>query len=95
MSLVRFDFQKLIVGLDLDIEDIIDIFFNLLNKDTQLMNGGVPWRGGQEKNALSLQVFVEALTKLGVVILDAFASTCAHLFNYWIFIGFDLTTFDY
>jgi hypothetical protein len=39
ISLVRFDFQKPIVGLGLDIEDN-DISFNLINKDTQLMNDG-------------------------------------------------------
>jgi len=39
ISLVRFDFRKPIVGLGLDIEDN-DISFNLINKDTQLMNDG-------------------------------------------------------
>ena len=52
MSWMRFDFQKLIVGLDLDIEDT-NISFNLINKDIHLMNGGVPWRGTRGKDALS------------------------------------------
>lgn len=39
ISLVRFDFQKPIVGLGLHIEEN-DISFNLINKDTQLMNDG-------------------------------------------------------
>jgi hypothetical protein len=63
MFLVRFDFLKPTVGFGLDIEDT-NIFFNLINKHTQLMNGGVSWRGAREIDALSLQVCVEALTKL-------------------------------
>ena len=55
MFSLRFDFLNLTVGLGLDIEDI-DIFFNLITKDTQLMNDGVSWRDARENDALSLQV---------------------------------------
>lgn len=70
-----FDFQKTIVALDLDIEDI-DIFFGLMKPGTQIMNGRVPQRDGWEQDALSMQVFIEALTKPKFVVLDAYTFTC-------------------
>ena len=73
MSSMRFDFQKTTVASVLDIKDT-DIFFNLTKIDTQLMNGGVPWRGGSEKDALSMQVFIESLTKPG-----GFKCLCIHM----------------
>jgi hypothetical protein len=31
-----------------------DVFFNLVTKDTQLMRGTTPWRGGREKDPILL-----------------------------------------
>lgn len=62
ISLVRFNFRTPYVDLGLDIEGI-DIFINMAIKDSQLLNGGVPWRGAKEKDALSLQMFVESIGK--------------------------------
>jgi hypothetical protein len=38
------------VGIDVAVDDI---FFNLVMKDTQLMRGSSPWRGGREKDPMS------------------------------------------
>ena len=55
-----------------------DTFINLTNSQTQLLNKGVPWRGGREKDSKSLQVFVQALSKPRDVVIDAYASTYAY-----------------
>jgi hypothetical protein len=45
------------VGIDVAVDDI---FFNLVTKDTQLMRGSTPWRGGKEKDPLLLQLLIES-----------------------------------
>ena len=52
------------------------IFFNLTKAGTQFMNGAVPWRGGREKDSLSMQVLIKTLIRLGGVVLEAYASIC-------------------
>lgn len=44
------------------------------------MNGVFPWRGGREKDLLSMHAFIEASTKSRGIILDAYASTCGTFF---------------
>jgi len=51
-----------------------DVLFNFTTMASQSMNGSVPWRGACEKDPLFLQMLIEALTKLGSIVLDAFAS---------------------
>ena len=51
-----------------------DVLFNFTTADSQSMNGSVPWRGAREKDPVFLQMLIEAFTKPGSVILDAFAS---------------------
>lgn len=63
-----FCFPKTIGKLEVDVE-ATNIFFNLTMCVT-LINRGVPWRGGQEKDPKSMQVLIEALTTLGVVVSD-------------------------
>jgi hypothetical protein len=46
-----------LVGIDVVIDDVL---FNLMTKDTQLMRGSTPWRGGREKDPLLLQLFIES-----------------------------------
>jgi hypothetical protein len=36
------------VGIDIAVDDVL---FNLVTKDTQLMRGSAPWRGGREKDS--------------------------------------------
>lgn len=53
----------------------LDVFFNRTTSKTQLMHKNIPWRGAREKDPESLQFLIEALTKPGDVVLDAYAST--------------------
>jgi hypothetical protein len=39
------------VGIDVAVDDVL---FNLVTKDTQLMRGSTPWRGGRQKDPLLL-----------------------------------------
>jgi hypothetical protein len=52
-----------------------DVLFNLVRKESQLMNGSIPWRGGREKDPLFLQLLIESTTSLGDTVLDCTAST--------------------
>ena len=38
------------------------IFFNLTNLQTYLLNRDVMWRGAQEKESQTIQLFIKALT---------------------------------
>jgi hypothetical protein len=60
------------VGIDVAVDDVL---FNLVTKDTQLMNGSIPWRGGREKDPLLLQLLIESTTQVGDIVLDCTAST--------------------
>jgi hypothetical protein len=51
-----------------------DVLFNLVTKDTQLMRGTIPWRGGREKDPILLQTLIE-FTQAGDIVLDCIAST--------------------
>jgi hypothetical protein len=35
------------IGIDVAVDDVL---FNLVTKDTQLMKGNTPWKGGREKD---------------------------------------------
>jgi hypothetical protein len=60
------------VGIDVA---VFDVLFNLVTKDTQLMRGSTPWRGGRQKDPLLLQLLIESTTQVGNIILDCTAST--------------------
>jgi hypothetical protein len=55
------------VGIDL-YED--DLLHNFVTRDSQLMNGTIPWRGSREKDPLLLQMLIEACTKVGDIVVD-------------------------
>lgn len=57
----------------MDLETIV-VFLNMTTIDTQTTNKSVPWRGGQDEDSLSMQLFIEALTKHVAMFLDAYAS---------------------
>jgi hypothetical protein len=59
------------VGIDVAVDDV---FFNLVTKDTQLMKGSTPWRGGREKDPVLLQLLIESTTKVGDIVFDCTAS---------------------
>ena len=52
-----------------------DVLFNLVTKDTQLMSGTSPWRGGREKDPILLQTLIESTTQFGDIVLDCTTST--------------------
>jgi hypothetical protein len=60
------------VGINVAIDDVL---FNLVTKDTQLMRGSTPWRGGREKDPLLLQLLIEFTMQVGNIVLDCTAST--------------------
>jgi hypothetical protein len=47
------------VGINIAVDDVL---FNLVTKDTQLMRGSTPWRGGRKKGPLLLQLLIESTT---------------------------------
>jgi hypothetical protein len=47
------------VGIDVAVDDVL---FNLVTKDSQLMRGSTPWRGGRKKDPLLLQLLIESTT---------------------------------
>jgi hypothetical protein len=65
-----------------------DVLFNLVTKDTQLMKGSTPWRGGREKDPLLLQLLIESTMQVGYIVLDCIASTTFDfydgIFVFWI-----------
>jgi hypothetical protein len=47
------------VGIDVAVDDVL---FNLVTKDSQLMRGSTPWRGGRKKDPLLLQLLIVSTT---------------------------------
>jgi hypothetical protein len=47
------------VGIHVAVDDVL---FNIVMKDTQLMRGSTPRRGGREKDLFLLQLFIESTT---------------------------------
>jgi hypothetical protein len=60
------------IGIDVAVDDVL---FNLVTKDTQLMKGSIPWRGGRKKDPFLLQVLIESTTQVSDIVLDCTAST--------------------
>jgi hypothetical protein len=60
------------VGIDVAVDDVL---FNLVTRDTQLLRGSTPWRGGREKDLVLLQLLIESTIQVGDIVLDCTAST--------------------
>jgi hypothetical protein len=60
------------VSIDVAVDDVL---FNLVTKDTQLMRGNTPWRGGREKDPILLQLLIKSTTEVGDIVFDCTAST--------------------
>jgi hypothetical protein len=60
------------VGIDVAVDDVL---FNLVTKDTQLMRGSTPWKGGREKDPILLQLLIESTMQVGDIVLDCTTST--------------------
>jgi hypothetical protein len=72
------------VGIDVAVDDVL---FNLVTKDTQLMSGSTPWRGGREKDPVLLQLLIESTAQVGNIVLDCTASTGTHFLVILIFVA--------
>jgi hypothetical protein len=60
------------VGIDVAVNDVL---FNLVMKDTELMRGSTPWKGGREKDHVLLQLLIEFTMQVGDIVLDCTSST--------------------
>jgi hypothetical protein len=60
------------IGIDVAVDDVL---FNLVTKDTQLMKGSTPWRGGRKKDPVLLQLLIESTIQVGDIVFDCTAST--------------------
>jgi hypothetical protein len=60
------------ISIDVAVDDVL---FNLVTKDTQLMRGSTPWRGGREMDPVLLQLLIESTTHVSDIVLDCTAST--------------------
>jgi hypothetical protein len=60
------------IGIDFAVDNVL---FNLVTRDTQLMRGSIPWRGGREKDPVLLQLLIESTTEVGDIVLDCTTST--------------------
>ena len=70
---LEFAFNSACVPLVAKVKSLY-IFFNCITTKTQLMQGNVPWRGAHEQSHDNLQLLIEVSTRLGDVVLDAYAS---------------------
>jgi hypothetical protein len=59
------------IGINVAVDDVL---LNLETKDTQLMRGSTPWRGGREKDPVLLQLLIESTTHVSDIVLDCTAS---------------------
>lgn len=73
-------FQRLIVVPEVDVE-ATNIFFDLTNSHTQLMNTNVPWRDGRVKDSKSLKYLLMSSLNPKAMVLDAYAPTYDKLLN--------------
>ena len=60
------------IGINIAADDVL---LNLVTKDTQLMRGPTPWRGGREKDPILLQMLIESITHAGDIVFDCTTST--------------------
>jgi hypothetical protein len=47
------------VGIDVAVDDAL---FNLVIKDTQIIRGNTPWKGGRKKDPVLFQLLIESTT---------------------------------
>jgi hypothetical protein len=75
------------VGIDVTVDDVL---FNLVTRDTHLMRGSSPWRGGREKDPVLLQLLIESTTQVGDIVLDCTASTGTKFLVILSFVAFSI-----
>jgi hypothetical protein len=52
-----------------------DLLHNFVTRDSQLMNGAIPWNGSREKDLLLLQLLIDACTEVGDIVVDCTMAT--------------------
>jgi hypothetical protein len=62
-------------GIDVGGDDILQ---NFTTKESQMMNGTMPWRGPRERDPLLLQMLIEAASQPGDLVLDCTSATGNH-----------------
>jgi hypothetical protein len=67
-SILTLEKQSVDVGGD-------DILKNFTTKESQMINGTVSWRGPRDCNPLLLQMFIEAMSQPGDLVLDCTSTT--------------------
>lgn len=70
-------------GIEISCDDVIH---NFTTRESQTMNGSVPWRGPREKDPFFYEILIAGCSKPGAVILDCSAATGKHI--YFIFHAF-------
>jgi len=55
--------------------DSNDVLHNVVTKESQLMNGNVPWCGSREKDPSLIQILIESFSLPSNVVFDCYAST--------------------
>jgi hypothetical protein len=60
-----------VVDIDLSVDDVLH---NLVTKESQLMEDGIPWRGFQKKDPIFFQMLIEATIWIGNIVVDCTAS---------------------
>jgi hypothetical protein len=75
------------VGIDVAVDDVL---FNLVTRDTQLMRGSTPWRGGREKDPVLLQLLIESTMQVSDIVLDCTASTGTKFLVILSFVAFSI-----
>jgi hypothetical protein len=47
-----------------------DVPHNFITRESQFMNGSIPWKESREKDPLLLQLLLEVGTKIGDIVID-------------------------
>ena len=86
-----------VVDIDLSVDDVL---YNLVTKESQLMEDGIPWRGFQKKDPIFFQNLMEATIWIGNIVVDCNApigklSFHTSLASSFLHLSFILVFFNY
>ena len=64
-----------------------DLLYNFVTKDSQLMNGAIPWMGSRENDPLLLQMLIQTYIEVGDIVVNCTMATSDSLpLSFMIFI---------
>ena len=52
-----------------------DVLHNFITRESQFINGTIPWKDSREKDPLLLQLLIEVGTKIGDIVIDCTMAT--------------------